>query len=116
MSTAVERIIYAREKAGYNRKDWAELLGFPYRTVTNYENGSREPGLSYLVLVSNKTGLSVNWLSGMVDDKQFDSFSLSDVDPQIQAIDETCERINAQGLEHIKLFAEITAGNPEYQK
>lgn len=32
----------AREKAGYTRKEVAEKLEIPYRTLENWENGSRE--------------------------------------------------------------------------
>ena len=37
--TIPERLIEIRRKNGYNRKQLAEELGRPYRTITNYENG-----------------------------------------------------------------------------
>ena len=36
-----ERLISIRNKTGLNRKDFAEKLGIPYRTVTDWELGHR---------------------------------------------------------------------------
>lgn len=62
-----KRLIEAREFIGCNRKAFAELLGMPYRTVTNYENGAREPGSDYLIRVADECGCTVDWLLGVSD-------------------------------------------------
>lgn len=62
-----KRLVEAREFIGCNRKAFAELLGMPYRTVTNYENGSREPGSDYLIRVADECGCTVDWLLGVSD-------------------------------------------------
>lgn len=67
MGLMLERLIDAREKLGYNRKDFSEKLGIPYRTITNYENGSREPGSDYLLKVANECGVTIDWLLGLSD-------------------------------------------------
>lgn len=64
-----KRLVEARELIGYNRKEFAELLNIPYRTMTNYENGSREPGSDYLAKVSKICGVTTDWLLGISDNK-----------------------------------------------
>ena len=39
-----KRLTKIREDRGYKRTELAETLGIPYRTITNYETGEREPG------------------------------------------------------------------------
>lgn len=37
----MERILAIREKTGMNRKDFCRFFGIPYRTVTDWELGTR---------------------------------------------------------------------------
>lgn len=62
-----QRLVQAREFIGYNRKQFAEELGIPYRTVTNYENGAREPGSDYITKVADFCGCTTDWLLGLTD-------------------------------------------------
>jgi transcriptional regulator with XRE-family HTH domain len=58
-----QRLIEARIVAGYgNRKVFSEEIGVPYRTVTNYENGAREPGIEYISKVADFCGCTTDWL------------------------------------------------------
>lgn len=65
-----KRLIEARLSKNYNRKQFAEALGVPYRTVTNYENGSREPGSDYITKVANFCGCTTDWLLGRSDENE----------------------------------------------
>ncbi|MCI8538280.1 MAG: helix-turn-helix transcriptional regulator [Oscillospiraceae bacterium] len=64
-----KRLVEAREHIGYNRKEFAEKVNIPYRTITNYENGSREAGSDYLTTVATICGVTTDWLLGVSDIK-----------------------------------------------
>ncbi len=63
-----ERLVEIREKNGYTRKRLAEELGRPYRTLTNYEMGEREPGHTYIIEIAKKFGVTTDYLLGLSDD------------------------------------------------
>lgn len=62
-----ERLVEIREKNGYTRKKLADELGRPYRTITKYETGEREPGHSYIVEIAKKFGVSTDYILGASD-------------------------------------------------
>lgn len=62
-----ERLVAVREKFGYTRKRLADELERPYRTITKYETGEREPGHSYIVEIAKKFGVSTDYLLGASD-------------------------------------------------
>lgn len=62
-----KRLIEVRKKNGYTRKQLAEELGRPYRTITNYETGEHEPGHKYLIEIAKKFGVTVDYLVGRSD-------------------------------------------------
>ena len=64
-----KRLVEAREHIGYNRTEFAEKVNIPYRTITNYENGSREAGSDYLTTVATICGVTTDWLLGVSDIK-----------------------------------------------
>ena len=47
-----KRLTKIREERGYKRTELAEMLGIPYRTITNYETGEREPGHPYIIKIA----------------------------------------------------------------
>lgn len=77
-----KRLIEARISKNYNRKQFAEALGVPYRTVTNYENGSREPGSDYITKVANFCGCTTDWLLGRSDENE--NKSVTNLDDIVQ--------------------------------
>ena len=79
-----QRLVQAREHIGYNRKQFAEAMKIPYRTITNYENGAREPGSDYLTKVADFCGCTTDWLLGLTDtmNQHPDSESQSECEPE----------------------------------
>lgn len=68
-----KRLVEIRKKNGYTRKRLAEELGRPYRTITNYETGEHEPGHKYLIEISKKFGVTVDYLVGRSDNPHPDT-------------------------------------------
>lgn len=81
--TLAERLVSIREENGYTRKRLAEELEKPYATITKYENGQREPGHGYLLLIAKKFGVTVDYILGLEtekapsDDGAMDSFTFA---------------------------------------
>lgn len=65
-----KRLIEARESIGCNRKEFAEKVKIPYRTITNYENGAREAGSDYLSTVATLCDVTTDWLLGVSNIKK----------------------------------------------
>lgn len=59
-----------RERQGLNKKEFASFLGLKYTTYNNYETGLREPSSDFLILVSEKLNVSIDYLLGLKDDKE----------------------------------------------
>lgn len=54
-----------REEKGQNKKQAAEFLELPYTTYNNYETGAREPNSDVLRKISNKYGVTIDYLLGI---------------------------------------------------
>ena len=62
-----KRLVQVRKDKGYTRKELSSLLGIPYRTLTNYENGEREPGHSFIIRMAKEFNVSTDYLLGISD-------------------------------------------------
>ena len=51
-----------RVNAGYNQKEWAEILGISNATVVNWEKGKTEPTLSQLRKMSELSGIPMDFI------------------------------------------------------
>lgn len=91
-----ERLVEIREKHGYTRKKLADELGRPYRTITKYETGEREPGHSYIVEIAKKFGVSTDYILGasnlMIRDTK--NSSSTDVSVPEEKVSKIFEKLN----------------------
>lgn len=111
-----ERLVQAREFIGYNRKSFADALGMSYRTVTNYENGSREPGHDYLIKVADFCGCTTDWLLGLSDDPRNNAPHESEEDQLKKRLFLACDALNVAAVEKVIIYAEDLAYNPYNRK
>lgn len=68
--TVSERLTEVRKNHGYTRTRLAEELKKPYRTITNYETGEREPGHDYIIKIAKMFGVTTDYLLGLSDNPQ----------------------------------------------
>lgn len=54
------RLSALRKKRGISRRELCKLLDMPYSTMSNYENGSREPGHDFIVKLANFYGITTD--------------------------------------------------------
>ena len=64
-----EKLKEIREKTGMNKKEFAQYLGLKYTTYNNYETEAREPASDFLILISTKFDVSIDYLLGIQNDK-----------------------------------------------
>jgi transcriptional regulator with XRE-family HTH domain len=64
------RLLEIRNSKGMTQKQLAEKLGVTIRTITNYENGSREPNIATLKELALIFDTSIDYLVGFTDDPQ----------------------------------------------
>ena len=111
------RLIAAREMIGCNRKEFAARTGIPYRTITNYENGAREPGSDYITMVADLCGVSTDYLLGVSDVPRIESAAAAEPAAlNLEKIISLCKSLNDAGLEKILSYASDLAFNPAYKK
>ena len=60
-----KRLTKIREERGYKRTELAEMLGIPYRTITNYETGEREPGHPYIIKIAKLFNVTTDYILGL---------------------------------------------------
>ena len=56
-----ERLKTLRENTQMNKKEFAAFLGMKYTTYNNYETGSREPSSDFLIMLSKKFDISIDF-------------------------------------------------------
>ncbi len=115
-----ERMIKAREFIGQNRKEFAETLGMSYRTITNYENGSREPGSDYLAKVADVCGCTTDWLLGLSDDAHsgspYSSLLPQGQDSQFETLRRNYDALNEEGREKLVGYSDDLVQSGKYKK
>ena len=62
--TRGQRLRIARENAGFEQGEFAELIGISRNTVSNYENGRKEVRRTTVVTWAKATKVPFSWLMG----------------------------------------------------
>ena len=60
-----EKLKEIRESVGMNKKEFAQYLGLKYTTYNGYETEAREPASDFLILISEKFDVSIDYLLGL---------------------------------------------------
>lgn len=65
--TFSQRLKQIREENDYTRQELATAIHVTTATISNYENGNREPDIKTLLLISDYLDVSVDYLLGQTD-------------------------------------------------
>ena len=65
-----EKLKEIREQTGLNKKDFANYIGMKYTTYNNYETGDREPSSDFLIMISQKFDVSIDYILGLQNEKE----------------------------------------------
>lgn len=72
------RIKELRTKMNMTQNDFCELINCTQATLSGYENGTKNPSLDNLLIISEKCNVTMDWLCGLSDiqkTKNFESYS-----------------------------------------
>jgi Predicted transcriptional regulators len=59
-----------RQSTGMNKKEFAAHIEMKYTTYNNYEIGAREPASDFLIMISKKFDVSIDYLMGVAETKE----------------------------------------------
>lgn len=65
-----EKLKELRESLSMNKKEFANYLNVKYTTYNGYETGSREPASDFLIMISQKMDVSIDYILGLTDEKE----------------------------------------------
>lgn len=65
-----EKLKEIRESINMNKKEFAQYLGLKYTTYNNYETEAREPASDFLILISEKFDVSIDYLLGLKEESE----------------------------------------------
>ena len=74
-----DRIKQLRRENNLTQNQFASLFGLYDSTISQYENGKREPEYNTIIKIANKFNVSIDWLLGRVESKDLvimDTYSL----------------------------------------
>lgn len=77
-----KRLKEARDKAGFNQTDLAELIGAYGSDISDWERGKRPPGTAYVIAIAESLDVSLDWLLRGKD------IRTNDVDHYVAALSE----------------------------
>ncbi|QEZ68027.1 XRE family transcriptional regulator [Paraclostridium bifermentans] len=69
-----DRLRAERESLGLLQKEMAEKLNLPTNTYNGYETGKRSPSLEITSTIAEKLGVSVDYLLGNTNIKNFEDY------------------------------------------
>lgn len=63
-----ERLRLARKSKGITQEEAAKQLGISLRTYRRYETGEAEPGIITVVAIADLYKISIDYLTGRIDE------------------------------------------------
>lgn len=97
---------YYIEKSGKDRRELAEIWGFPYSTVTEWINGRKYPRIDRIEIMANYFGILKSDLieDKMTEEKEKDNEILSDIIVRLRSDKDFKEVVEVlYGLDSIKI-------------
>lgn len=64
-----DRIKQIRKEHNLTQNQFASLFGLYDSTISQYENGKREPEYDTIIKIANQFNVSIDWLLGRVENK-----------------------------------------------
>ena len=74
-----ERIKQIRESMGYSQVEFAKNLNLSKQTVSNYETGTRQPGLDIVISIAQTFNISTDYILGRSNFKNYEDQKLHEM-------------------------------------
>lgn len=97
------KLMELRKAKGLSQKQLATILGCSQNMISQWENGTRDPGTETLILISTYFGVTVDYLLGREQTK---------AGQKEKAIDEAMalyEKLSAEDKEKVKSYIQFVA-------
>jgi len=65
-----DRLRALRERKGWSQRELARLCGLREIQINRYESGVNDPSATFLKMIAEKLGVSMDYLVGLSDDPQ----------------------------------------------
>ena len=62
-----KRLHFLRKEKGITQKDLADVLGYGYTAISNYESGKNEPSIRDIVKIADYFDVTIDYLVGRTD-------------------------------------------------
>lgn len=92
VTTLGPRIKKLREQEKYSQLDLAKLLNISNSTLSQYENGAREPGYEVLRAIATFFGVTTDYLMGLSDNPLLTERDEKDIAKRIEALAKDLEQ------------------------
>ena len=88
---------YYIERSGKDRRELADIWGFPYSTVTEWINGRKYPRIDRIEIMADYFGILKSDLieEKMTEEKEKDNEILSDIIVRMRTDDEFCSLVES---------------------
>ncbi|HHY22713.1 MAG TPA: helix-turn-helix transcriptional regulator [Clostridiaceae bacterium] len=91
------RIKQLRKEHNLTQNQFASLFGVYDSTISQYENGKREPEYNTVIKIANKFNVSIDWLLGRVESKDLVKLETDNLPEQLRDV----------GVEYLMLAKEM---------
>lgn len=91
------RIKQLRKEHNLTQNQFASLFGVYDSTISQYENGKREPEYNTVIKIANKFNVSIDWLLGRVESKELVKLETDNLPEQLRDV----------GVEYLMLAKEM---------
>lgn len=91
------RIKQLRKEHNLTQNQFASLFGVYDSTISQYENGKREPEYNTVIKIANKFNVSIDWLLGRVENKDLVKLEVDNLPEQLRDV----------GVEYLMLAKEM---------
>ena len=112
MDIILERIIELIGKKHGATKDLAEALGISPNNITNWKNGYNKGYPKYLPQIAGYYGVSLDWLSGLSDEKEYKNIPASEItDEDRSSAIEILRGLNPEEIALVRAYAQGIKAN-----
>ena len=117
-----EKLYELRKKDGLSQKELAKRLGISQASINYWEKGQRTPSIDMVSMIADYFGVSLNYLSGLDEDKIAQKVSSWGIDAimahskEEKDILKNCKMLNPTGQQKAANYIEDLTKIPEYQR
>lgn len=108
-----DRLRSERELLGLKQKEMAKELNIPANTYNGYETGKRTPNLEVANSIAKHLNISLDYLLGNTDKRNYDKSS--DLDDEIIKLAELLKSSSKDKIKAVKNYLEVSSTEDKHK-